>query len=691
MWTRISQLRQIHFRFLLLGSLSLWTTGVGSYGLGNEGPEKDAGPDPREEAFQAPVSDLSLKDLLSLNVYTVSKNPETIHDTPGVISVITSREVALLGCNNLHDLLEKMPSVFTSGSFFFPQNVVAVRGDLTRHHDNHTLILINGRPLREGYSSGINFPIYLAFPVELIDRVELVRGPGSPLYGTNAYSGIVNIITRSGGAPTWQFHLNTGDDDAATFSTEAGFRVRGADVIAGIRHFDEDGWLFSARDNHDESGSRTMHETNTGVFLKADYRDFTLQSLFLESEQGIMGASADWRHPVPIEDRTIVGRRSFTDLGFKRRIEDAWETSYNLSYNQMTFDHFNYAIHSEDWFFETTQHVTTGVYTKWIFGASFWNQSVDSEARRNPGPIDHFSNNWWNAYLLADINPTESLKLIFGAQYNDADEGGTEWVPRFSAVYNLNERMGFKLLYSKAFRSAFGIETHFRTLIQDQVGNIIGGLRGNPALEAELVAEIDLAYYYYTPAWQFSLTLYRNKQTDLITTRRAADGVLDFVNEEELEARGIELETKIATFDRFYVTGSYTYQTNENRAGIEPFTPVPRTTIKLGLSFEEKLFSATLFHIYRSEAVSLEERFPQAAAVNPPAEKAHLLSGQVVFQLPTGSPYSPDREIESATISIFGTNLLDEELYFPDFVGGRINTLPERGGRMLFGKLTLKF
>ena len=77
-------------------------------------------------------------------------------------------------------------------------NVPAVRGDLPTHTNNHTLLLINGRPVRESNSGGWNFPVYMAYPIDMIERIEFVRGPGSVLYGTNAYTGVINVITKEG-------------------------------------------------------------------------------------------------------------------------------------------------------------------------------------------------------------------------------------------------------------------------------------------------------------------------------------------------------------------------------------------------------------------------------------------------------------------------------------------------------------
>jgi outer membrane cobalamin receptor len=84
-----------------------------------------------------------------------------------------------------------------AGSPLVPRNVASIRGDLIKQEDNHVLVLINGRPFRDTTFGGINFSICTAFPIQTIERVEVIRGPGSVLYGTNALSGVINIVTKN--------------------------------------------------------------------------------------------------------------------------------------------------------------------------------------------------------------------------------------------------------------------------------------------------------------------------------------------------------------------------------------------------------------------------------------------------------------------------------------------------------------
>jgi outer membrane receptor for ferrienterochelin and colicins len=142
------------------------------------------------------LTDLSLADLLNKQVETASKVDEKLSDAPGIVSVITRDELERFGGMTLKDVMERVPGLFAASDFMTDRTLIGVRGDQIKNTGAHTLILINGRPTREVVQGGISTDIYQSFPVEIIEQIEVVKGPGSVLYGTDAFSGVINIITR---------------------------------------------------------------------------------------------------------------------------------------------------------------------------------------------------------------------------------------------------------------------------------------------------------------------------------------------------------------------------------------------------------------------------------------------------------------------------------------------------------------
>ena len=140
---------------------------------------------------------LDIETLTNIEVSVASRKSEKIAKAPGIISVVTRSEIEQYGGENLLDILQHIPGVQVTGSSFIPNNAVSMRGQLNQHYANRILFLINGRPFRDDTAGGWNLALYKQFPINDIERLEVIRGPGSVLYGTNAFSGVINIITRN--------------------------------------------------------------------------------------------------------------------------------------------------------------------------------------------------------------------------------------------------------------------------------------------------------------------------------------------------------------------------------------------------------------------------------------------------------------------------------------------------------------
>ena len=141
---------------------------------------------------QEGIMELSIEELMDIEVTSASKKAESIYEAPGIMTVIPKEEMEIYGDRDLHQLLQRQPSVYTRDIFPYTDNVAGFRGDMSMVTDSHTLILFNGRPIRES-AQGLNVNMYKTLPLSALDSVELIRGPGSVLYGSNAFTGVINL------------------------------------------------------------------------------------------------------------------------------------------------------------------------------------------------------------------------------------------------------------------------------------------------------------------------------------------------------------------------------------------------------------------------------------------------------------------------------------------------------------------
>src|SRR5205814_1297045 len=114
------------------------------------------------------------------------------------------------------------------------------------HTNSHVLFLLNGRPVRESVYGGLDIPFLLAFPVETIERVEVVRGPGSVLYGSNAFTGIINVITKAATKSEGQVQAGYGSFETTKLGASGGTNGADFNINGGVNHYKTHGWKFEA-------------------------------------------------------------------------------------------------------------------------------------------------------------------------------------------------------------------------------------------------------------------------------------------------------------------------------------------------------------------------------------------------------------------------------------------------------------
>ena len=126
-------------------------------------------------------------------VITASKVKETIKKAPASISVITDKQIRQMGARDLSDVLRAVPG-FRVGSFYVGHGVFSARSTRKGISAN-ILIMINSHPINDVVTGGATY-VHDTLLIDNIKRIEFIRGPGSALYGSNAYNGVINVITK---------------------------------------------------------------------------------------------------------------------------------------------------------------------------------------------------------------------------------------------------------------------------------------------------------------------------------------------------------------------------------------------------------------------------------------------------------------------------------------------------------------
>jgi outer membrane receptor protein involved in Fe transport len=646
----------------------------------------------------------SLKDLLNLQleenqlrrnldnskVTTASKQREHVQGAPGLVTVISHQEIAAFGGNSLVDVLNRVIGIYVAGSYYFPQNLATLRGDLQTHTTSHVLILLDGRPLRESFYGGIDLAVYNTFPLAAIERIEIIRGPGSVLYGTNAFTGVINLITRQERKSAASLSGSGGSFGTYALSGSGSLVRKALQVQATARYLDQEGWDFAATDARGVHGNMPYGQRNLAIHARTTYKNWSWQNFYGRSHRDVFGELPLWREEVY---RRLKTYRAFSDLGYSRWFTPGWQVSLNATYNGFSQRSWRdgQPVHffSNDALLENTHLVKLAPGLNLVGGGLLNYVTGAGVPEEETGVADYvpaYGELKGSLYVQADYQAARWVKLIAGGQANKVRHTPVNLVPRLGSIFTLTPEIGAKVLYGEAYKSAAQSERY--TLI----ANV---LYGNPALKPEVVRTLEGQVYFQKPSYEFSAAYFHSRQRNTVQRVPYLDGAARYDNIGNLTTQGVELEGKVLPVQTVTVSGSMAYQSNTNNEGEKNTTTVPNLMAKGGVAYQAPWgLSVGVFDAYFSkpaDVINSQTELPpskQRLPVNAVPKAYHWLS--LNLSLDVNKLLHLER-IPRLSLQGYGENLLGEKVSHPEFSRRTINSLPARGGRAFYGGLTVGF
>jgi outer membrane receptor for ferrienterochelin and colicins len=604
------------------------------------------------------------------SITIASKTQENISEAPGILYVISQEELKRFGGITLAEAIQRAPGLQFIGSHLFPENTMIMRGDLQSHYDNHLLILINGRPFRDDIAGGQNATFYQAFPLSLVERIEFIRGPGSVLYGTNAFDGVIDIITKK---PVKEieadFAAGGGSFGGKLGHADAGYNKGDLSVIADVNYFHDDGWDFHATtvyppDPHDVTGSMKYfkRDLSGSLFLRAG--GFSLNAFMTTMKRGNLGLNPSWQSGG--DGLSWMGDdRVFLDAGYSKRILDNYTLNSNVTFNYCTFESQSLPTWSTENSYSTLGEVSFGgplaKRMDFILGTAVierWGQEVTGTRIPAENALYYY------AYTQINYAPIDKIKLFTGAQFNKAPNIDGVIVPRIGATVHATDFLGAKINYTEAFRSPMPLETSTY---------FPGVVIGNPLLKPEIVKTVDFQTYYNSKKVRSALTLFRSYYSDLIgrMPHLTIANTSTFGNTGVMDIRGIEAEGAVSLTSQLYLEASATFQKE-----VDGKTLTPKYLAKGGISYDAPFgLSMGLFDNYYGRPKGNDA----GKAVNPDAKAVHLVSINSNYCLPF---------YKRIKLNLFIQNALNQDYYYPEFDKKWVNTLPLAPGRAIYGSIS---
>jgi len=531
-------------------------------------------------------------------VTTATKTLENIKKSGATISVITATDLKNMGARNLMDALKRLPGLgININNIGLP--VVEVRGVKTDFSEK-VLFLINGHSANNNLINGGATWTYGSFQIDEIKQVEIVRGPGSALYGANAFVAVINIITKkSKDVDGTKLTAGVGDNKTTKVNIQTGQQIGEVGFAINANFFDTDGYReFVASDVWANSGKSNDWNKRYDLGFNINVSNYALQGKYIKRNAGPYIGTGNALNDESEQQYTEF----FLELAYKRMLFESLSFNNKFYYNNFKADNF-WEVFSEN--FSDALPAPQPSYPdgmlgrspatvermgaefifeyvkekhKFLFGLMTEHQTIFDigfEANFNPttpppslpaplGSLQDIYDTWpWissehrdiSALFFQDIYDVNSdLRLILGARYDHYSDFGSSFNPRSSLSWEFTKNYNLVASYGSAFRAPTFGEQHNKN-------NPF--VVGNPDVEPEEIETFELGVNGdISKRMHFGVTLFHNNINDLIsgTDNPNPPGPKISDNVDKIKVNGVEMELRSRLRDGSTVNLNYTYQ-----------------------------------------------------------------------------------------------------------------------------------
>ena len=656
-----------------------------------------AGDDPPKEA-EPDFTAMSLDDLGNIKVptvYAASKREQSQSAAPSSVSIVTSQDIQQYGYRTLADILNSVRGIYVTSDRTY--SFLGVRG-FNRPGDfgGRNLLMVDGHRINEALFDTTAYGRDFVLDVDLIDRVEVVRGPGSTLYGNNAFFSVVNVIPKRGRDYTWgEVSAGGGNFDSYQGRFTVGKQLtNGLEFLVSGTYYETKGeqrikYVSADPGSPFPNGGVAENRDDAqaySFFTQLRYGDFTLAGAYASrdrdtSSDPYFSSGGVFNDP----KARNTDEPSYLDLKYEREFGQDWSVLARAGYNRYAYEalqQYDYVGNGDpaDYTvnFDATRSQAVGGEVQ--VGKSLFDRHVITAGAEFRELFDNFYENrdlnpaatyisinphqrTWGVFANAELQLYRTnLTLNAGVRYDGFSEFDAALSPRAALIAHPWVPTTFKLLYGQAYRTPNVYESVYNS--------IPGNAGGSPPTPEkirsyELVWEQELGRHFRT-----TVSGYWNQITDLIDTD---PNQARLINIGEVEGRGLEFEIEGRAQSGLRGRVSYALQEARDTVADQKLSNSPEHLAKFNLAvplYRDQLFAGLELQ-YHSTVRSLSgAQVDDLWLMN-----ATLFSQKIVKGL-------------EFTASV--QNLFDQSYAFPGSAAFSQAELPQQG-RSLWVKLTYRF
>ena len=662
---------------------------------------------------------LSLEDLMNVKISTASKRLEKIKDIPAAVSTVTRQDIERYGYTTLAEIIESIPGFYNIYNYTGVSGNFGLRGDWNPRGQNaNFVILVNGvNQVKDDTRSN---PLdKISVPVEAIDRIEVIRGPMSVMYGNGAFFGVINIVTNQPGDHDYIVSAGYGYSNTKKVSARINSQTRKLKYSINVSTYATDGIEKKFRDMTSPSGfaefpgwgvsdvdastSHILEQNNKFLNLSLSYQDWSLDYSHNNVDSGFI----IFRPPVDEGSIRHVNTNT-TMLRLNKEISqslaiDSHITYGNYSHNE-DFDALDpNAIGYEDtefsaYEFESLVKLKSDDILEIVIGYNFrimknYRDFTDIPAVGEDKVLILIKDRkTWSEFFELSYKPVDKLKLVAGFRYETVKKselkgfentgtpaettfGGfrdehTNLSPRFAAIYSLNSSNTFKLIHSSASR------------ISDDKFN------------HETINSTELNYLYTQENTLISISAYRNRLRDLLVKQleiNAFGNIREFDTQSgNISTTGVEFIAN-KTFAKHFITefglSDQISKDKQNQDLDVAYSPRILAHIKLSYSLKKHMISLV------GRYVDSMLPYYDPTTDNGDGSYGARIGEKVAAYTVLDFNYRANNIYKSMYLNLHVTNALNREIHYPNdpFNTEFLDRGPLGQGRELMATLGWKF
>lgn len=536
---------------------------------------------------------LSLDSLLAQPVQSAAKYTQTMTEAAAAVTIITADDIRRYGYRTLEDILRRVPDLYTS----YDRNYtyLGVRGfSRPTDYNDRVLLLVNGHTTNEAVNGSAGLGTEQVLDPDAIERVEVVQGPGSALYGTGAMFASINIVTKDGTALDGVRVAAGGGSLGTVQGAAAAGGVLGRDLNVGLAGQ----WTYTAGADqfYPEFDSAA---TNRGVAHHLDWdrygsamatlewRGFTVTGLAATRTKAIPTASFGMQFN-DSRARTLDASR-FLDVGYAAELTPTVHLQLRGSAQRYSYEGWYPYTSTLTQDASVDDRLGSEAELRWDMGprnrllagleldrhaqARYHYWSADTTYVDFDAPFNVAS-----AHLQDEYQVTRDLSVVLGARYEAYGRYKPVLAPRGALVYHPFSGSTMKLLYGQAFRAPSVYETNY--------SDPISGQKRSVDLQAEHITTLEAIWQQRLGGdWFVTASVYRYTVRDLIDTQLdPSDSLLQYRNIARVRATGGSIALNAAFAGGVGAYASVALEDAEDASAEVQLTNSPASIVKAGVA-----------------------------------------------------------------------------------------------------------